>query len=224
VSLALAVWTLGLGAQAQRLDAQPGVLVDRIAAIVGQDVITVREIRELEAYLRYRRDHARSEAAQQVQGPLMLEAYEEAVTRKLVLQRLKSDPEFQLARGRARETVQRSVELEGRNAWGRKLDPYRLSVERYSEMEGLTMAIQDYVRAKYRYAIVPTAVQIQQYVEKHPELKRQVERLSDAGKEEVRALIARQLEFQNFLDQYGKFIEGLRAEVEVVQVHMPEAD
>ena len=201
----------------------PGALVDRVAVVIGDDVITAREIIELEAYLRYRRDHSKSAAAKDTTGRLMREAYEEAITRKLVEQKLKSDPEFRLARGRARQSVESSIQDEGAIAVHARLEPYNLALERFSEMESWTVAIQDYVRSKLRYAIVPTAVQIQQYIERYPELKTRMENLSDEGKDEVRSRIAQQLEFENYLVQYKKFIDELRAEVVVTEVFVPEA-
>jgi hypothetical protein len=203
--------------------AEPTDLVDRIAAVLGEDIITARQIEELAAYLRYRRDHARSALARNTDGPLLQEAYEEAITRALVQQRLKADPEFRLARGRARQAVERAIEEEGGSALQAQMEPYGLSVERFAELEGLTVAIQDYVRTKYRYAILATPVQIQQYLERYPELKNAVDKLSADGKEEVRRRIAQQLEFQNFMEQYKKFVEELRSGVEVTKVYVPEA-
>jgi hypothetical protein len=197
--------------------------VDRTVAILGADVITLRQVEELEAYLRYRRDHARSALAQQAGGPLLREAYEEALTRTLALQRLRADPDFRLARGRARAEVERDLQSEAGAELAPVLTGYGLSMERFAQLESLTIAIQEYVRAKYRHAIVPSAAQIQQYIERHRELKSQYEQLSDAGKQEVRALIGRQLEFHNFMEQYRKFIETLRSETEILEVDVPEA-
>jgi hypothetical protein len=215
----LLAWLL-IGSDAAR--GQPEELVDRIAVVLGEDIITAHEIAELQAYLRWRRDTARSEIARSAEGGLMREAYEEAVTRHLLLQKLRADPDLRLARSRASRSVAGKIAREGSKALGARLEPYGLSIERYAEIESLTVAIQDYVREKLRFAIVPTPVQIQQAIEKHAELKQQFEKLSDAGKDQVRAAIGRQLELQSFLEQYKKFVDELRLDVEVIQVGAPE--
>lgn len=219
----LALWALALlGIGGLGLRSEPAGLVDRIAVVLGEDIITTREIAELEAYLRWRRDNAQSLLARSAGGGLMREAYEEAVTRHMVLLKLKADPELRLARSRAQRSVESAIAAEGQEPLQRRLSPYGLSVERYAAMESLTVAVQDYVREKLRYAIVPTPAQIQQYIERHPELKGRVEKLTDEGKDRVRKAIGRQLEFQNFMDQYKKFVDELRSEVEVIRVGTPE--
>jgi proline dehydrogenase len=218
--LVLALLVAGLGWPV--LHAEPTALVDRIAVVLGQDVITAREIEELASYLRYRRDHARSTLAKNTNGSLVEEAYEESITRALVQQRLKADPDFRLARGRARDAVHKAIETEGESTMHGELEAYGLTEDRFLELETLTVAIQDYVRAKFRYVVVPTGVQIEQYLQRHPELKKAVESLSDEGQAEVRRRIGQQLEFQNFLEQYKKFVDELRSGVQVTKVYVPE--
>ena len=93
---------------------------------------------------------------------------------------------------------------------------------RFVELEHLTLAIQDYVRDRFRHTIAPTAIQIEQYVRRHPELEKRLKELSDQGREEVRALISRQLEFQNSLASYERFVQEFRSDVEIIQVIDPE--
>ncbi len=198
-------------------------LVDRIAVVVGDDIITLRAINEMEAYLRYRRDHQQANRQMKDQGRLFQEAIQEAITRSLLSQKLRADPDFRVARGRARQEIDEAVEEKGLRAYRSELREYGLTVERFKELERTTRAIQDYVRTKYRYAILPTSVQIEQTIQSHSDLKRKLRKLSQRGQREVRELISRQLELKNYLAAYERFVKEYQADVPITKVFEPEA-
>ncbi|GAB4179298.1 MAG: hypothetical protein Fur0032_19940 [Terrimicrobiaceae bacterium] len=219
-----------LGASATPLRAQRAEVVDGIAAIVNQDVITISQVRELVgARERSLREVYRGEELAQKLGELRLSALKDLIDRQLILQEFKSMQEkgASIPEYVVDDRVQTIIREEfggDRAAFVRTLQAQGYTLTRFREIEREKIIVQAMRQSKVTDSLVISPTQIQQFYNSNramfstPEqvkLRMIVIREGDAGDiligankkqvaEEIRAKLIEGADFDRMAQMYSE--------------------